>query len=45
MIDLKVNFKKKDGMDLRCPFCNDWEGYIFYIFIFFNCFLLQKMIK
>ena len=25
MIDLKVNFKKKYGMDLRCPFCNDWD--------------------
>ena len=25
MIDLKVNFKKKYGMDLRCTFCNDWD--------------------
>ena len=32
MIDLKVNFKKKYGMDLRCPFCNDWDETLEHIF-------------
>ena len=25
MIDMKVNFKKKYEMDLRCPFCDVWD--------------------
>ena len=25
MIDLKINFKKKYKMDLRCLFCNVWD--------------------
>ena len=33
MIDLKVNFKKKYGMDLRCPFCNDWDETLEHIFV------------
>ena len=33
MIDLKVNFKKKYGMDLRCPFCNDWDEILEHIFV------------
>ena len=33
MIDLKVNFKKKYGMDLRCPFCNDWDETLKHIFV------------
>ena len=32
MIDLKVNFKKKYGMDLRCPFCNYWDETLEHIF-------------
>ena len=33
MIDLKVNFKRKYGMDLRCPFCNDWDETLEHIFV------------
>ena len=33
MIDLKVNFKKRYGMDLRCPFCNDWDETLEHIFV------------
>ena len=33
MTDLKVNFKKKYGMDLRCPFCNDWDETLEHIFV------------
>ena len=33
MIDLKVNFKNKYGMDLRCPFCNDWDETLEHIFV------------
>ena len=33
MIDWKVNFKKKYGMDLRCPFCNDWDETLEHIFV------------
>ena len=33
MIDLKVNFKKKYGMGLRCPFRNDWDETLEHIFV------------
>ena len=33
MIDLKVNFKKKYRMDLRFPFCNDWDETLEHIFV------------
>ena len=33
MLDLKVNFKKKYGIDLRCSFCNDWDETLEHIFV------------
>ena len=33
MIDFKVNFEKKYGMDLRCPFCNVWDETLEHIFV------------
>ena len=34
MIDLKVNFKKKYEMDLRCPICNAWDETLEHIFVY-----------
>ena len=33
MINLKVNFKKKYVLDLRCPFCNVWDETPEHIFV------------
>ena len=35
MINLKVNFKKKYELDLKCPFCNAWDETLGHIFVRF----------
>ena len=45
MIDLKVNFKKKYGMDLRCLFCNDWDETLEHIFVCDSGLNFQKILQ
>ena len=45
MIDLKVNFKKKYGMDLRCPFCNDSDETLEHIFLCDSGLNLPKILQ
>ena len=45
MIDLKVNFKKKYGMDLRCPICNDWDETLEHFFVFDSGLNFPKILQ
>ena len=45
IIDLKVSFKKKYEMDLRCPFCNVWDETLEHIFVCYSELNFPKILQ